>query len=301
MFSLRKLVGAVALVGATLGVAACGGSSPQTQDVSVDSTPIAVRQAADTTAAQSTAAVATTVDMMVGDRKVSMTGSGQLDSTTNQYTQTFDMIQLFEALGQTAPAGATAPFTVVADGSIVYVSSPGFSQMSGGKPWMKFDSAGGNSILDLLGGSGGGAFTTDPAAFLRFLDGAGKVTNVGTESILGTPTTHYQGTYTINDSLSTLSPDDRDRVTKQFDGLGFPLNARDEAIDFDAWVGSDGLVRRVSTTFDVDKLAPTPNSTSKLGDVTVTVDYSDFGAPVQITVPPADQVQDLSGLVPKPN
>jgi hypothetical protein len=301
MFSLRKAVGAVALAGTVLGFAACGGSSaPDAQDVTVDTVPIAVRHAAESTAAQPTAHVDTTIDMTIKDRHVSLAGSGQLDAPNQRFMQKFDMTDFFAPLMKDAPAGATVPFTAVVDGPTTYVQFPAFAAASGGKPWMKFDAAtSGTSMGELFGGSGGGAFTSDPSSFVRFLEGAGKVTEVGPESVRGTVTTHYSGTYSINDAVSSMTQDQRDRITKAFDQLGFPLNARDEPIGFDAWIGSDGLVRRVSTTFDTTKLDP--DATTDLGQIQVTVEYSDFGAPVDIEVPPADQVQELSTLVPQVN
>src|SRR6266536_1724703 len=65
--------------------------------------------------------------------------------------------------------------------------------------------------------------------------------------------------------------------------------AREDGVDVtptkvDVWIGDDGLVRRL---------------TEKLGTVgTVTMTFSDYGAPVQIEAPPASETSDLSTLLP---
>ena len=61
------------------------------------------------------------------------------------------------------------------------------------------------------------------------------------------------------------------------------------SIPVDVWIGADGLVRRASI-----------NETAAVGsqatDVHAQVDISDYGTPVSVTAPPADQVFDLTGL-----
>ena len=58
----------------------------------------------------------------------------------------------------------------------------------------------------------------------------------------------------------------------------------------DVWIGSDGLVRRVQ--IGVSGLQPTTPSTASPTGVggTLTMEFYDFGQPVDITIPPADQV-----------
>jgi len=62
-------------------------------------------------------------------------------------------------------------------------------------------------------------------------------------------------------------------------------------VPVDVWIGNDGLVRRVQ--IGVSGLhATTPSTSGDLGG-TMTMEFFDFGQPVDITVPPADQVFEV--------
>jgi hypothetical protein len=62
-------------------------------------------------------------------------------------------------------------------------------------------------------------------------------------------------------------------------------------LPMDLYVDSDHHVRRISFSMDA------PKSTTGQGAMTMTEDFYDFGVPVTVTAPPADQVVDSSGLL----
>ena len=55
----------------------------------------------------------------------------------------------------------------------------------GGKEWLKLDSRPPTRTSAICSGVAGAAFGSDPSAFLQFLEGAGKVTEVGQEDVRG--------------------------------------------------------------------------------------------------------------------
>jgi hypothetical protein len=292
-----------ALVGAALVIAlfaGCGGSSGQ--HVVVDATPAALRKSAEATLQKGTSKVEFTMDMSIFGQDLTLRGTGVMDPPHKRFQIDFDAKDLFDkilgAKGTPVPPDVAAaldhPLTEVLDGTVVYMHFPAFAAKTG-KEWIKVDLAAVNSSAgELLGNGGGGAFGSDPTAFLQFLEGAGKVTRVDSEEVRGVMTTHFSGSYTLKDALASLSPDRRDAVEHAFAALNLPDSAQTQDIPFDAWVGDDGLVRKIETSFDASLFAPNPNAS--LGHVSLTLELFDFGTPADITVPSDDEVTDVSSL-----
>jgi hypothetical protein len=59
----------------------------------------------------------------------------------------------------------------------------------------------------------------------------------------------------------------------------------------DVWIDGAGRLSKLTATFDVAASAQIPGARMRL-----TLEFREFGAPVQITPPPATDVQDLSRL-----
>ena len=75
---------------------------------------------------------------------------------------------------------------------------------------------------------------------------------------------------------------------KQFGSLGI-----DERIPFEIWIDAEGLPRRQRITMDFGKLVPGAEDAS----MEMTVDFSDFGKPVHITIPDPSEVTDMTGAL----
>lgn len=122
-----------------------------------------------------------------------------------------------------------------------------------------------------------------PAEALAQLRGSTNTEKVGTETIDGVRTTHYRGTVDVQDALGRATAKERKALQRLLD------EAKAHGVDaasttHDVWVGDDGLVRRLT------------EQVGSVGHVTMT--FSDYGAPVQIEAPPADETTDLSDLSP---
>jgi hypothetical protein len=302
MMRLRALV-ALAVVTACI-AGGCGGSSSTAQKVKVDATPVGLRHAAETTLAQGTSKVELTTRMTVNGREVSMDGTGAMDPANKRFQMTFDARQLFQQLptrGSEPDSVASAldePIEVLVDGTVMYMHFALLASTVGsGKEWLKIDLAAVNQdAADLIGGGAGGAFGSDPSSFLQFLEGVGKVDQVGQEDVRGVHTTHFAGSYSLEDALAALPADQQDKARRAFESLGLSDDAKSTPIPFDAWVDDDGLVRRIETTFDPSLVGAT-GKPSPVGQTTTRVEFYDFGAPVDIQIPSDDEVHDISSSI----
>lgn len=123
----------------------------------------------------------------------------------------------------------------------------------------------------------------DPAQQLSLLEQTGAdVTRVGEETINGQETTHYRAVVDVA-GLAEKNGADASRL-EQLKDAGITT------VPVDAWAGADGRLARMSLELG-------GAGTSGIlagGTVKVTADYSDYGKAVDVTVPPTDQVQDLS-------
>jgi hypothetical protein len=63
-------------------------------------------------------------------------------------------------------------------------------------------------------------------------------------------------------------------------------------IPADVWVDSDGLARRIQLKLDLGTMAGTGGG-SDLPVMTISIDLYDFGVPVHVEAPPADQVTEF--------
>jgi hypothetical protein len=137
------------------------------------------------------------------------------------------------------------------------------------------------------------AQASDPSQTLDYLRGAADdVTNVGTEDVRGTTTTHYRAVVDLN-KAAKLSPAASDAIKSTIKLLGSATQP------VDVWVDGEGRVRRMQYTVDLSKTKAASSVPGAAGTVTFTLEVFDFGAPVQATVPAADQIVDLSALTGK--
>ncbi len=257
---MKKL--ALVLVAAPLALAACGGSSsPQ---VKVD--PVAyVKHAASRTVATSEHMAMTgsvTVEGQPGSLQMSMDGDVQ-NSPLKANLQ----------YAMTAPAGTSLKFSEIFDGTTIYVRSPRVG-LPAGKTWSKVDLAAfsKSAHVNFLQ-----SMSESPTQALQRLKGAGTVTQVGTETIRGVETTHFQVT---NIDLSKLAKGAK---------LSNPNAVRFGAID--VWVGNDnGYVYRESVPLTLTVQGQT-------GTMKMQVDLSNFGEAVHVTVPPAKDTVDMTKLI----
>jgi hypothetical protein len=185
---------------------------------------------------------------------------------------------------------------ILMDGGVMYMRAPMFQDA--GTDWVSMDP----SKMDPAAAAqfgGFGAGTTDPSAYVGLFAGVFDVKVSGTQELKGVPTTRYVGTIDLKKVLKGFADvvgKDVDAATKkqlkaavkQFESLGI-----DEKIPFEIWIDAEGLPRRQRITMDFGKLIPGAEEAS----MEMTVDFSDFGKPVDIQIPDPSEVTDMTGAL----
>ena len=183
----------------------------------------------------------------------------------------------------------------VSKDSIIYQKfPPQVASELGGKTWIKID-------LNQLGQSAGLDFESisqassgDPTQALQFLRGAGAdVAEVGKEPVRGEATTHYRGSIDMNKAAAAAPPEQQQAFQKLAQLYAQPLPV-------EVWIDGEGRLRKMTYAMDLSKLNPPPQATAgekPTGSFTFTMELFEFGTPVSVTVPPADQVSDLAQLM----
>jgi hypothetical protein len=301
--SIRNALAGTAVVAVlALTVGACGGSSKPlgARSSTTPTTPASgsnvVLASVRTTAAAKTAHMSMSVETDgSGPTAFSLDAEGAIDFQTGNS-------QFTAKLGGTASTFLPDGLEMRIIDGVAYMKLPAglaglFGGGSGGDKWISVSApAGSNSGANPFGGVG----RSDPASVLSGLERiSNDVKDVGTEMVRGVETTHYHATLDLKKSISRidsgeLPPGLRDKADA--------LLGNAPAIPVDVFVDSDGRVRRIATTVDLGSVAAGVSGVSGasgLGDLPtmhVTVDFYDFGAPVNVVAPPADQIVEMPKL-----
>lgn len=238
---------------------------------------IAVASAFAKTMAAGSAHVDTTTNVSLGQQGVPVMASGPIRFTD----RAADLVE-------TVPGGTGNGETRFIDGTL-YARLPGslLARLSHGKRWVSVD-------LAELSAHGDGSFQqfltdspTDPTTVLGFLRGAGStVTRDGHDTVAGVPTTHY--TVTLN--LDQAAQGQSETTQRSLHELEHQLGSN--TLPAQVWIDDQGRVRRIMVHENLKGTADSAQHGNVTVDVTATL--SDFGAPVTITPPPADQTADLT-------
>lgn len=182
------------------------------------------------------------------------------------------------------PGMGLAKISLVGEGTVAYVLVP---KPDGGQQWTKVDGA-----ALTQGATGGLPASTSPLdSFdqLRAVDA--EIEEVGEEDVRGTTTTHYRTRLDFRKLLDALPADRRPPA-----GSDAEKNlASMTDVPVDVWLDEDDRPRRQRMTFDLPG-----EGAAAGGSMTITVEAFDFGTPVVIELPPADQVVDGTGLFGQP-
>ncbi|HEY4018815.1 MAG TPA: hypothetical protein VGM75_09025 [Pseudonocardiaceae bacterium] len=166
----------------------------------------------------------------------------------------------------------------------------------GGKPWVKIDL---NELAKAKLGTSMGQLTsgtpTDPTQMLSYLRGMGTVTDKGPATIDGTPTEHYLAVMNVSDLVKkeNLTADQAAQIEKVLGGGQVPMQV---------WIDQQNRLRQLTYSQNMDLGAITGNATGAgAGTVAIqeTMKLSDFGVPVNVTMPPADQTADALNALGK--
>ncbi|HEY3831836.1 MAG TPA: hypothetical protein VGO03_06055 [Acidimicrobiia bacterium] len=284
-----------------LGAAACGTSTTK----SGHGPSVAVRQpyqlVAATAAATSQAKTAR-MAMTIGVTSPQLPHAVTLDMNG---VQAFDgsRAEFTMNLGSLLPQAATNAEVQVrlVDGTMYMDMAPFVSALSkslgmnvgsllGNVKWLKLDTG------QLGAGSGTPAEYTGDLDYLRAAS-KGGVTAVGTDTVRGVSTTHYRAMLdpakivaADKQRLARLAPALRAVTQKGIDAIAklhTPLVAN-------VWIDGHDMVRRFA--MDVPSLSVATGTTTVNESVSVSMEFYDFGTPVNVQAPPPSEVRDFSAL-----
>lgn len=244
--------------------AACGGGHKSSGTTTAGVSPVAfVKGAAHKTAQAPSEHIKLQGTTKVSGQAIALNGQGDFDNAK----------KLGSVHATFTAGGLNGAIDEVVNGTTIYLKSPLFgAALPAGKTWLKLD-------LEKFGQSQGidlSALTSqNPADALDQLARTGSVTEVGDETIGGADTTHYR---------AHIDPSKVPQGKK----LQALANAKYGPVDL--WIGKDdGYVHRMHTSYTVK-----PTGTTAAQSVAFTMDFSDFGKMVDVSVPPAAQTVDAT-------
>lgn len=216
------------------------------------------------------------------DVNFEMNLSGAYNLNTRSMEMTVDMSSMASMYGFSDPDGPEAELF----GDIF--AEPLQMKSIGDTAWMKW------GLLDMFSGSEGKWIETpaedenlsggavSPAEILDLLRGAsGEVTDLGTETIRGVETTHFQMVLDLEDYAQGLSVEEAAEVQAMAGEVG--------AMPLDVWVDADGLLRRLEMTMSADSISGAMGPTDEF-EGSMWYELYEYGSNIEITPPPADQV-----------
>jgi hypothetical protein len=181
-----------------------------------------------------------------------------------------------EIFQQTGPGGGFGPAEVILAGQDAYLSLAGLpsglvGKPAAGKKWLMIPSPSSQTdsgplagLLDPMASTGNMATLLSQLAPI-----VQSIQQAGTAVIDGIETTRYDVTLNAQRIASILGGGSQA-------GLG-------PAGPLQLWIDSQGRVRRLQLSF----------TASGIGKITETSDYTNFGVPLHITIPPASQVETM--------
>jgi hypothetical protein len=127
-----------------------------------------------------------------------------------------------------------------------------------------------------------GGAAQNPASSLDLLRSSADFSEVGKETIDGVDTTHYHGIVDLQKASGAAGLSSA--AVQRLLAMGAPSQ-----YPMDVWVDDAGLIRRFASSYD-------QSSGGQVVSLEMTMDMSDYGTPVDVTAPPADQVFDATDL-----
>jgi hypothetical protein len=212
---------------------------------------------------------------------------GDFDNATRRSSLVLDLSGLARSLGDTGASSQLFSGEEVSDSSSgssrFYLDVPFYSQsIPAAKAWLEFDFATlerdqGAGLLELAELN-----STDPRGQLAVLqESSSKFANLGQDDIDGTFATHYQGEIDLQELLPKLTGPAKPEIESLL------RNSNGAVAAYNVWIADDGFIRRVAMQI--------PGSTgTKDMAVGLISDFSNYGKPVDVELPPPRQVTDLT-------
>jgi hypothetical protein len=243
----------------------------------------AVAAAFTKTTSAGTAKITTSTEVGAGQQNVPIAATGVISFADGS-------ADLTESL----PAGQGSGETRFVNG-MLYTKLPSalVGKLSNGKPWISLDvgklsQQGDGSLQQLMTDS-----PSDPSTILGFLRGTGsQVNTIGPDTVDGAKTTHYQVTLDLD--KATQGQDAQTQQATQ--ALEKELGTH--TLPAQVWLDDQGRLRKFTVDETLTGAMPGNDSTAAKPTGPIhfqfTATLTDFGTPVNVTAPAADQTTDLT-------
>jgi hypothetical protein len=225
---------------------------------------------------------------------------GAYDAEADIMHATLDASDLLGA-STTASTGRPVTGQMVVDHGTIYLSIAGLDG------WFRVP---GSSPTVPVAPSSASGIAGDPSGLLDLAGGVEGVERVGPQDLDGVATTHYRTSVDLGRAFADLAPDARHRLAGSLGMVGGGL-PRAGLMPVDVWVDDAGMVRRIDSTVDLDSLGlgslglgspgldslGVPSAASAVpSSAQFSVEFSDLGSPVAVTVPDPSTVSDFPPL-----
>ncbi len=293
----RTLVAVVVALLATV-AAGCAGSSGVAPELT------SLTQVAERSASVDSARFALTFDLTLpgADGPVSFSADGAFDTPGKRAQLNLDLSSVTELvkafgaqLGGTPSGDLGSPddwkLEIIQDGDTAYARFPLLAkELPAGKTWIKIDAKELSNVEAGQLGQLGSLTKTAPSDVFELLKAvSGPIEAVGSEDVRGVETSHYRTTLDAA-KITELVPDAQ---RQSLGGLDETLQSALSELPLEIWIDADQRIRKLS----IELAAKQP----LLGEANarLTVEVFDYGQPLELELPPADQIVDATTLKPK--
>ncbi|WP_409490431.1 hypothetical protein [Amycolatopsis sp. cmx-11-12] len=227
-----------------------------------------------------------TMETVAGAEKSTASGQGLYDGENSKFSMVMDS------------DGKKIDMLFVDNALFFKLDAADQAEMKTDKPYVKISADGQDPISQLLGKMMSKAVKeSDPSRTIEQISKAGKITKSDQVELNGEQTNHYVVEIEVEKAMALVVGDLGvplpAEVLKQLDAK---LKGKNITIPTELWLNADQLpVQVVSDQTAFVKAMGAPGD----GVAKTTVKYTDWGAPVNITAPPADQVGDLAEIMKK--
>ncbi|MFB4194782.1 hypothetical protein [Streptomyces carpaticus] len=260
------MVGRIASLAALLlAVSGCTGTGAAAEeDAGARQARETVRQLPEVLAGAGSSLVATAMEMTSGGTRVTVRGEGGYDFVARSG-------ELRVTLPLEVPAGRVPPVTEVFTPGALYMKNRGAGVPA--DKWVRLD------VTTLTDGNLVANGATEPLLAAELLRGVVSVRELPGTELHGEWVRHFRGVTDLVVAAREASGPAGEQLAAALAGPADP------AVPFDAYLGADGLPRKIRLQFSLG------SETGPDGiDVASTVEFSGFGTPVPVTLPVPEEI-----------
>jgi hypothetical protein len=292
---MKRFTAVLVLTGLVLTGCANAPANPPRSDTQPVDLEALLQAASEKTIAAGSARLDFTFEMTAGGTTQQMDGSAELIFGDNDPARMEARMSIrYPSFGQGAPAGSIE--MIIDQGPVIYFGSDAFASfLPVETKWIKMDPStfglGSEQLAAFMGAQG------SPSSAMSFLYGVTDVEEVGAETVQGETTTHYRATVDLRKALDEVTARQTKALRDAIDALerqSASSDLLDLELPVDVWVNTDGYLKQFAYEFSLDGVEGATEGTG----MTTVMTLSDLGADFQIDPPPADQVTDISELMP---